>query len=186
MLNAWKNFGGGLEAVDETGGNIVVRPARAEDLNDIRDIYNQGIADRIATLDSDLKTPPDMDTWWTAHEGRYTVIVAVHEAAVVGWSSLNPYSQRPAYRGVAELSVYVDRAWRGRHVGRILLRELEGEARRNGFYKIVLFTFPHNQAGQRLYRGVGYREVGTFYRQGYLDGRYVDVMAMEKFIADGG
>jgi phosphinothricin acetyltransferase len=69
-------------------------------------------------------------------------------------------------------------------VGKPLLAALENVACANGFYKIVLFTLPINEAGQRLYRGLGYREVGVFKEQGRLDGRPVDVMAMEKLLSE--
>ncbi len=88
-----------------------------------------------------------------------------------------------AYRGVADLSVYVARDARGTGVGSLLLRLLENTAQANEFHKIVLFTFAFNSGGQGLYRKLGYREVGTFREQGRLDGRFVDVMAMEKILA---
>ncbi|KAF6599698.1 GNAT family N-acetyltransferase, partial [Paenibacillus sp. EKM208P] len=66
--------------------------------------------------------------------------------------------------------------------GSTLHSELEKEAKKNNFYKIVLFTFPFNEKGQRLYRKIGYREVGVFEKQGVMDGQYIDVMIMEKLI----
>jgi phosphinothricin acetyltransferase len=163
---------------------VRVRSATAADLDAIRRIYNEGIEDRIATLDEDPKTADDIVEWWAAHEDRYVVLVAQkNEGDVAGWASLNPYSHRCAYRGVADLSVYVARDARGTGVGSLLLRELEKAAQANEFHKIVLFTFAFNAGGQGLYRKLGYREVGTFREQGRLDGRFVDVMAMEKILA---
>ncbi|RRE00311.1 GNAT family N-acetyltransferase, partial [Bacillus licheniformis] len=101
---------------------------------------------------------------------------------IVGWASLNPYSHRCAYQGVADLSVYVDRACRGKGIGGLLLQALEKTAKENSFYKIVLFTFPFNELGQNLYNKMGYRQVGIFKNQGILDGRFIDVMAMEKLL----
>ena len=164
------------------GGTIAVRSATADDLGAIRRIYNEGIEDRIATLDEDPKDDAAIQEWWSVHAGRYAVIVAECDGAIVGWASLNPYSHRCAYAGVADLSIYVSRAARGSGVGKVLLSHLEDVARANGFYKIVLFTFPFNELGQRLYRGLGYREVGVFKEQGRLDGRPTDVMAMEKLL----
>jgi len=63
-----------------------------------------------------------------------------------------------------------------------MLVAAERLARQNGFYKIVLFTLPFNANGQGLYRKTGFREVGVFRNQGRLDGRFVDVMAMEKLL----
>ncbi|MBR8660660.1 phosphinothricin acetyltransferase [Brevibacillus aydinogluensis] len=161
---------------------VTIRKAQHHDLGSILHIYNQGIEDRIATLELDTKDLTYMDNWFQEHQGRYTVLVAEVEGSVVGWASLNRYSHRCAYNGVADLSVYVDRSVRGRGVGNHLLEALETEAKNNGFYKIVLFTFPFNGLGQGLYRKRGFREVGVFEKQGILDGQFVDVMAMEKIL----
>jgi len=158
-----------------------VRSATAADLDAIGRIYNEGIEDRIATLDEAPKTAGDMAAWWLVHQGRFAVLVAQNAGdEIVGWTSLNPYSNRCAYDGVADLSVYVARAARGTGVGSALLRALEKTAKANDFHKIVLFTFTFNAGGQGLYRKCGFREVGTFHEMGKLAGRFVDVMAMEK------
>jgi len=159
-----------------------VRKAAAADLAAIRRIHNEGIADR-ATLDTEPKADTDMATWWSAHDGRYTVLVAEDTGGnIIGWASLNPYSYRCAYNGVADLSVYVARDARGTGIGSALLGELEKRAKANAFHKIVLFTFTSNTGGQGLYRKLGYREVGIFREQGMLDGHFMDVMAMEKVL----
>lgn len=103
---------------------------------------------------------------------------------IIGWSSLNPYSHRCAYDGVADLSIYIDRDYRGKGMGSSLLRALEIKAQENGFRKIVLFTFSFNQLGQGLYKKMGYREVGVFEKQGIMDDQYIDVMIMEKLLLD--
>jgi len=158
-----------------------VRSATAGDLDAIGRIYNEGIEDRIATLDVDPKTADDMTAWWSVHQERYAVLVAENPGGdVIGWASLNPYSNRCAYNGVVDLSVYVARDARGTGVGSLLLRALEKTAKAHDFHKIVLFTFTFNASGQGLYRKLGYREVGTFHEMGKLDGKFVDVMAMEK------
>jgi L-amino acid N-acyltransferase YncA len=164
--------------------SLAVRSARAGDLAAIRAIYNEGIADRGATLDLDPKTEAEIVDWFAARsDGHYAVVVATREDAIVGWASLNPYSHRCAYANVADLSIYVARAARGTGAGTLLLRAVEDVARCNGFHKIVLFALTVNAAGQRLYRKAGYREVGIFREQGVLDGRFVDVIAMEKLLS---
>jgi phosphinothricin acetyltransferase len=159
--------------------SLHVRDARESDLTEIRAIYNQGIEDRVATLDEDPKSEAFMHGWYGE---RYAVVVAERAQRVVGWASLNPYSHRCAYRSVADLSVYVERTARGSGVGTALLEKVEEAGRRGEFHKIVLFALARNEAGQRLYRKMGYREVGTFKEQGRLDDLYVDVVAMEKIL----
>ena len=123
-----------------------------------------------------------MKNWYEKKNGRYKVIVAENKGQMVGWASLNQYNNRCAYDGVADISVYVSREYRGRAIGKKLLVHLETIAKENAFHKLVLFTFPFNQWGQALYRKMGFREVGVFTNQGVLDGNFVDVMAMEKLL----
>lgn len=160
----------------------LIRAAVTGDVERILRIYNQGIEDRIATLEVDQKNIAYMNNWFQQHQDRYAVIVAEYDNEVIGWASLNPYSQRCAYDGVADLSIYIDRTFRGKGVGSMLLERLEEIAKEKDFYKIVLFTFPFNQNGQGLYHKLGYRDVGVFENQGILDGKYVDVKIMEKLI----
>ncbi|MBM7661328.1 phosphinothricin acetyltransferase [Bacillus mesophilus] len=162
--------------------DILIRTVNQGDLPSILRIYNQGIEDRIATLETDLKDLPFMEGWFEKHQERYQVIVAESQNQIVGWASLNPYNLREAYKGVADLSLYIEREFRGKGIGGKLLKEIEGIARENRFHKIILFTFPFNQLGQGLYQNKGYRDVGVFKHQGILDNKFVDVMAMEKLL----
>jgi len=162
--------------------NASIRIAGKNDIDPIMNIYNQGIEDRIATLESETKEYTYMMDWFEKHNGRYKVIVAEHEGQVVGWASLNPYNNRCAYEGVADLSVYISRDYRGKGIGEELLTALEKIAGENHFHKMVLFTFPFNYLGQGLYKKRGFREVGIFKNQGKIDGNFVDVMAMEKLL----
>ncbi|AIQ38006.1 L-amino acid N-acyltransferase YncA [Paenibacillus sp. PastF-3] len=159
-----------------------VRHATLQDLKSILRIYNQGIEDRIATLETEEKDSAFMEGWFQNHRGRYSILVAVREDEVIGWASLNPYSHRCAYNGVADLSIYIDRHFRGQGIGNTLLEVLEKSALEQEFYKIVLFTFPFNQAGQMLYQKRGYRQVGVFEKQGVMDGAFIDVLIMEKLL----
>lgn len=162
--------------------DIVIRSAQETDIYSIKVIYNQGIEDKIATLETEQKDDSYMKDWFEKHNGRYKVIVAEYKGEIVGWASLNQYNNRCAYDGVADISVYMARDFRGKGIGKKLLAELESLAIQNGFHKMVLFTFPFNQLGQGLYKKMGFREVGVFKNQGILDDKFVDVMAMEKLI----
>ncbi|HZQ99807.1 MAG TPA: arsinothricin resistance N-acetyltransferase ArsN1 family A [Chloroflexota bacterium] len=161
-----------------------VRDARPEDAAAIARIYNQGIEDRVATLETQLRTPEERAAWMAARGPRHPVLVAVDDAGeVVGWGSLNQFNPRAAYDHVADFSVYVAREHRGRGVGRLLVQALEERARAIGFHKMVLAAFPYNEAGMRLYERRGFRTVGVYREQGMLDGKWVDVIVMEKILA---
>jgi L-amino acid N-acyltransferase YncA len=159
-----------------------IRKAVDADLKQILMIYNQGIEDRIATLELDPKDLTYMTNWFENHTGHYCVFVAEFKGEVVGWADLHPYSNRCVYSGVGEISVYIRRDWRGKGVGQKLLAALEEFAKQNDFHKLVLGTFPFNENGQGLYKKMGFYEVGTFKNHGQLDGKWVDVMWMEKLL----
>jgi L-amino acid N-acyltransferase YncA len=159
-----------------------VRRAAIGDLDAIRRIYNEGIEDRMATLEARPKSARDVTQWWSQHDGRYAVLVSIDARDVVGWASLNRFSHRCAHDGIADLSVYVARSHRGRGIGTGLLFELERIARSGAFHKIVLYALNANAHGKRLYRRAGFEKVGVFRQHGVLEGRHVDVVAMEKLL----
>jgi phosphinothricin acetyltransferase len=139
-----------------------VRPATVDDAAAICRIYNQGIEDRVATLETELRTPEERRAWLTSRSPRHPVIVAEAEGEVAGWGSLNVYNARDAYRFVVDFSIYVDRAWRGKGVGDVMLARLVELAREHGFHKMVLSAFPTNTGGMALYAKHGFRTVGIY------------------------
>ena len=164
---------------------VVVRPAALADLDEVRRIYNQGIADR-CTLDAREKSSTDIGSWFEAHDERFGVLVAEHNAGLCGWASLNRYSPREAHAGVADLSIYVARLARRQGVGASLMAAAERHAMRVGFDKIVLMTFPHNREGRSPFVRCGFREIGIYRNQGRLAGQLVDIIAMEKLLRSAG
>ncbi|GHO79033.1 hypothetical protein KSD_68040 [Ktedonobacter sp. SOSP1-85] len=163
--------------------HMEIREATREDAAAIASIYNQGIEDRSATLETQLRTPEERAEWLNSRTHRHPVLVAVDvEGAVVGWGSLNAFNPRPAYDYVVDFSVYVAREQRGRGIGDALLSALEVRARSLGYHKMVLAAFPSNAPGMRLYERHDFRKVGVYHEQGLLDGQWVDVVLMEKLL----
>ena len=176
-------LGGGGLAAPATMSAYLVRLATAADAEAISRIYNQGIEDRVATLETELRTPEERRRWLAGRSPRHPVIVAQNGAdEVVGWGSLNVFNAREAYRFVADFSVYVERAFRGKGVGRVLLETLIALAREHGFHKMVLSAFPTNASGMALYTKLGFRTVGVYREQSLLDGQWVDTIIMERLL----
>ncbi len=178
-VDAWHGDG-----VSDTtlAAHLAVRDAALADADAICRIYNQGIEDRLATLETELRTPQERREWMTARGARHPVLVADLDGAVAGSASLNRFNPRAAYDHVADISVYIARDWRGRRVGRALLETLIVRARALGYHKLVLAAFPENAAGMALYARCGFTRVGVYREQGRLDGRWVDVVVMERLL----
>jgi phosphinothricin acetyltransferase len=110
------------------------------------------------------------------------VLVADQQARVLGWARILAYSDRAAYAGIGEVSVYVDRSARGRGIGRRLLEELERRAAELGYWKLTGKLFPENAASVALVRRCGWREVGMHLRHGRLEGLWRDVLVVERLL----
>ena len=163
--------------------SVHIRDASSEDAVAIARIYNQGIEDRVATLETEPRSSDERRQWLANRAPRHPVVVAVEGSAIIGWASLNSFNPRPIYDHVADFSVYVDRDRRGTGVGTALLAALEQRARAIGYHKLVLAALPWNLAGMSLYHRCGFRKVGVYVEQGWLDGRWVDAVLMEKILA---
>ena len=155
-----------------------IRPAAGSDAEAIARIYNQGIDERSSTFETEPRTAADVANWLACAD-RLPVLVA-EDGQVTGWARVLAYSDRAAYSGVGEVSVYVDAAARGRGLGRALLEALEQRARELEYWKLVGKLFTDNAASAALVERCGWRTVGLHLRHGRLDGEWRDVMLVEK------
>jgi phosphinothricin acetyltransferase len=162
----------------------IVRPARLEDAAAIARIYNQGIAERIATFETEPRTVEQMTAWLEEKQGRYPVIVAERGGRVLAWAGVGPYRPRACYDGIAEFSVYADREARGTGAAQAALQGLIDACEQAGFTKLVSRIFPENARSRGLCRKVGFREVGTYIRHGKLDGEWRDTVIVERLLGE--
>jgi len=153
-----------------------IRPLTVADWPAVKAIYEEGIATGDATFET---AAPAWADWDRRHLAGHR-LVAVIGGRVVGWAALSPVSARPAYAGVAEASVYVAGAAAGRGVGRALLERLVERAEAAGIWTVQAGVFPENAASLALHRRCGFRTVGVRERVGRLDGRWRDVVLLER------
>ena len=161
---------------------FTVRLARAEDAPAICEIYNEGIADRIATFETEPRTPEQIGAQLTDKGHRFPTVVVERDGHVVAWASAGPYRARPAYAGVAEHSVYVARAARGTGAGRAALEAFCRAYAERGFWKVVSRIFPENTASLALHERCGFRVVGVYRRHGKLGDEWRDCVIVEKLL----
>lgn len=155
------------------------RPATLDEAPRIAAIYNQGIADRVATFETRPRTAEDIAGWF---DGIHPIVVVEDGGQVLAWAGTSPYRPRDCYAGIAEFSVYVDRAARGRGAGRRAMAALLAAAEAAGFWKLVSRVFVENTASRALLRAVGFREVGIYEKHARLDGVWRDVVIVERLI----
>jgi phosphinothricin acetyltransferase len=93
---------------------------------------------------------------------------------------VSPVSRRFVYRGVVDISVYVDDEARGRGVGRALLDRLIASTERAGIWTIQASIFPENEGSLRLHGSAGFELVGRRQRFARLNGVWRDVLLLER------
>jgi phosphinothricin acetyltransferase len=159
------------------------RAATIRDASAIAAIYNEGIADRIATFETEPRAATGIVGWFT---GKHLVVVAEDgETGPVAFAASFPYSSRPCYRGIGEFSVYVWRDYRGRGAGRAVLAALIEAAKAAGLHKLTSRVFPENAASRALLKGFAFEEIGIHRRHGQLDGRWRDCVIVERLLGQG-
>jgi L-amino acid N-acyltransferase YncA len=160
---------------------VTVRPAAPADAAAIAAIYNEGIADRVATFETRPRAAEEAAAWL---DDGLPLIVAVHAGAVLGFARVSPYSDRCVYAGVGEHGVYVARVARGRGIGVQLLTALCDAAADAGLYKLTSRVFADNAASRAVHRAAGFEEVGVQRRHGRLNGEWKDCVLVERLLGD--
>jgi phosphinothricin acetyltransferase len=161
---------------------LLVRLATVEDASAIARIHNEGIADRVATFETEPRAAVQVAAALAEKGDRYPTIVVVRDGEVVAWAGAGPYRNRAAYAGVAEHSVYVARSARGTGIGRVVLDGLCHAYAERGFWKIVSRIFPENVASLALHERCGFRVVGVYRRHGRLDDEWRDCVIVERLL----
>ncbi len=161
-----------------------VRAADDGDLPAIADIYNDAVLNSTATFDTEPSTPAESEQWLRDRSHPYAVLVAEGGGEVVGWAAIKPYVSKPAYRSTAESTVYVRADMRGKGVGRALLGRLLEVAAQNGFHTVIARISAPNPTSVRLHRRFGFRRVGVEREVGRKFDRWLDVVVMQKALAE--
>jgi len=155
---------------------VAIAPMTPADWDDVRRIYEDGIATGNATFES---SAPAWEAWDRAHRPD-SRLVARSGGRALGWAALSRVSERCVYGGVAEVSVYVEAAARGRGIGRRLLEELVRASEEAGVWTLQAGIFPENAPSIALHERCGFRVVGIRQKLGQLRGAWRDVALLER------
>jgi L-amino acid N-acyltransferase len=140
------------------------------------------------------RTKEEQEAWLLEHRGVHPAIVAVEAGAgdavyagvndesVLGFGSLSPFRERSGYAATAENSVYVDRAQRGRGIGRALLAELLTMASAHGFHSVIARIAGHNETSIGLHRAAGFELVGVEREVGRKHRQWLDVVELQRLL----
>jgi L-amino acid N-acyltransferase len=158
---------------------VEIRLAGRQDAEAVRAIYNDEVLHRTNTFDLVPRTAEEQVAWLDAHAGAHPAVVALADGEVVGFGSLSPYRDRPAYATTVEDSVYVRLDRQGRGYGKALLFELVVLARAHGFHSVIGRIVGHNEGSIGLHVACGFEHVGTEREVGRKFGQWLDVVELQ-------
>lgn len=157
-------------------GGVILRKLKFDDWEDIKSIYEEGIATGNATFET------SSGTWkqWDKNHLKELRFVAEIDKEVAGWVALSPVSGRCVYGGVAETSIYVKASFSGRGIGSLLLNHIIEQSEKSGIWTLQAGIFTENKRSIKLHEKHGFRVVGVREKLGKLYNSWKDVVLMER------
>jgi L-amino acid N-acyltransferase YncA len=157
-----------------------IRPATIGDLAAITEIYNHAVLHTVATFDIVEKTIDAQRVWFKKHRGKYPILVAEVNGTVAGWAALTAWSDKPAYAGTAEISLYVQEEFQRRGIGQKLSEAIVEEGRKAGLHTLIAVIADENRTSINLAESLGFKHIGVLKEVGFKFGRLLDVVLMQK------
>jgi len=142
----------------------------------VEEIYLEGISNRMATFET---RSPGWELWNETHHPECRYVITDNDE-VRGWAALSPVSKRKAYAGVAEVSIYIHKSYRGFGFGKKLLEFLIDKSEKNGFWTLQVSLFPENKISFALHTSCGFREIGIREKIAQLDGIWRNTVLLER------
>jgi len=159
---------------------LTIRQAATADLNTITEIYNDAILNTVATFDTQLKTIKEQRSWFASHGPKYPILVAEHDGVVIGWASLSMWSDRCAYSDTAEGSIYIQKEYRGKGIGRKLMEAVIAAGQKGGLHTVIARITEGNEASIHLAESAGFEQIGVMKEVGRKFDRLLDVYLLQK------
>jgi L-amino acid N-acyltransferase YncA len=154
----------------------MIREMISEDSSRVLEIYKMGIDTHNATFETDVP----FWTAWDSNHLKHSRFVYTDNEKVLGWVALSPVSSRSAYKGVAEVSIYVDTQTHGKGIGSLLMEKAITSSEEHGIWTLFSSVFPENQATLRLHEKFDFRIIGTRERIAQMNGKWRDTIQLER------
>jgi phosphinothricin acetyltransferase len=153
-----------------------IKNMQVVDWRAVQEIYKDGIATQNATFETEV---PGWEEWDKNHLKSCRLVIS-REDEILAWAALSPVSGRCIYSGVAEVSIYVAKEWRGKGFGKKLLGRLIADSEDENIWTLQAGIFPENESSIRLHEKMGFRKIGYREKIGQLFGVWRDIILLER------
>jgi L-amino acid N-acyltransferase YncA len=158
---------------------LTLRKATLDDLGQITEIHNDAIEKTTATFDTEPKTQEEQEKWFANHDASHPVLIAEQDGLIVAWASLSQWSDKCAYCDTAEISLYVKEEYRGKGIGKQLMKAIIQEGKTAGLHTVIARIAGSNKISADLCRSFGFQYIGTMREVGKKFGNFLDVHIMQ-------
>jgi phosphinothricin acetyltransferase len=158
---------------------LTFRKATPDDLGQITEIYNDAIQKTTATFDTEPKSLEQQESWFANHDAGHPILVAEEDGLIVAWASLSQWSDRCAYCDTAEISLYVREEYRGKGIGKQLMKAIIQEGKTTGLHTVIARIGGSNKISADLCKSFGFQYIGTMREVGKKFGQLLDVHLMQ-------
>ncbi|MBM4446729.1 MAG: N-acetyltransferase family protein [Chloroflexi bacterium] len=158
---------------------LTIRQAKLADLGQITEIYNDAIEKTTATFDTEPKTLEEQESWFVNHDASHPILIAGQDGLIVGWTSLSQWSDRCAYCDTAEISLYVKEEYRGKGIGKELMKAIIQKGKTAGLHTVIARIADGNDVSIELCESFGFQHIGTMREVGKKFGNLLDVHLMQ-------
>ena len=158
---------------------IHLRAATEIDQPEILAIYNEAVLNTTATFDTEPRSMDAQMEWFRRHKKNHPILVAEINKKIIGWASLSPWSDRCAYETTVEVSVYIDKDFRGQGIGSSLLERITIEGQKAKNHTVLSRISSDNLASIYIHKKAGYKIIGEMKEVGFKFGKFLDVTMMQ-------
>lgn len=161
-----------------------IRVATKEDLPAILAIYNDEVLNGVATFDTAPREGAEADAWFTAHNIKnHPLLVSEQNGRIGGYVSLSTFNVKAAYDSTVELSLYIDREFRGQSLGKQMMKAVLDYAEADAVtHNVISLITGTNEASLHLHERFGFTKVGTMHEVGFKAGQLLDVHIYERIL----
>lgn len=154
-----------------------IRALVPKDWTQVEAIFLEGIQTKNATFRTEV---PSWADWNSGHHQHSRFVMIDNLAEIIGWIAIAPVSKRPAYKGVAEISIYIASKASGQGIGQQLLEKVIASSEKNGIWTLYASIFPENEASIHIHTKNGFEIVGRRKKIAQLDGIWRDTIILER------
>ena len=169
--------------------DLKIRNATVDDAEALLKIYAYCVEKTAVTYECKVPTLEEFRTRIATTLEKHPYLVAELENQIVGYAYASDFGKREAYKISVELSIYLDKNFRGHGVGRKLYAELERRLQLTGvknLYACIGYSEVEDEyltlASVKFHERLGFKICGKFTECGCKFNRRYSMVWMEKLL----